>query len=201
MNKEKPYRCEPLPQDLHIHTVYSTRDPAVAPQQTLDFIREVAHAEICGISDHFDCLSWDKTIEQYIDDVKAHGFHAGIELLNSSWVEEALDYPFEYFIFHTDDEPNEYRALEWLLETGKPVIVPHPGMMGTDLGKVPPDCLIEVSNRYAWKADWRAMFKPHLDRFRFVISSDAHYPSMLNQRIARHIARELNITETLLFDS
>jgi len=35
--------------------------------------------------------------------------------------------------------------------------------------------------------------------FSFVIDSDAHQPHWLNQNIARYVARELEITETLLF--
>jgi hypothetical protein len=190
---------QPVPQDLHIHTNYSSRDPGVVPEQTLDLIRKLGHARVTGISDHFECMVMDKRLERYIEDVRAHGFHLGTELLDSSWLDQALEHPFEYYVFHTADEPGAYAALETLLETGKPVIVPHPGMMGTDLNKVPTGCLVEISNRYAWRGDWRAELGPHVHRFKFVLSSDAHHPTMLNQRFARSVARELGVQETLVF--
>lgn len=46
-----------LKQDLHIHTVYSTGDGAVVPQQTIELIAAMNHSEIIGISDHFDYLT------------------------------------------------------------------------------------------------------------------------------------------------
>ena len=43
----------PVPQDLHIHTVYSVGDSAVVPEQTPSLIHNVGYAEIIGIADHF----------------------------------------------------------------------------------------------------------------------------------------------------
>jgi len=50
-----------------------------------------------------------------------------------------------------------------------------------------------------WQNDWRAKLGPYIRRFRFVINSDAHQPHWLNQSVARYVARELGIQETLLF--
>jgi hypothetical protein len=72
--------------------------------------------------------------------------------------------------------------------------------MGTNLDRLPPECLIEVNNRYVWRNDWRAKLGPYVNRFRFVIDSDAHQPNWLNQNVARYVARELGIKETLLFE-
>jgi len=40
---------------------------------------------------------------------------------------------------------------------------------------------------------------PFTKRFRFVISSDAHQPHWLNQNVARYVAAELGVSETVLF--
>jgi histidinol phosphatase-like PHP family hydrolase len=45
-----------------------------------------------------------------------------------------------------------------------------------------------------------AFYGPYRNRFRFVISSDAHQPNWLGQSIARLAARELDIEETLVFE-
>lgn len=72
-------------------------------------------------------------------------------------------------------------------------------MTGTDLTRVPPECLVEINNRYIWRTDWRAFYGPFVDRFDFVLSSDAHQPNWLSQSVARHAAAELGVRERLLF--
>ena len=42
-------------------------------------------------------------------------------------------------------------------------------------------------------------YGPYLDRFSFVLSSDAHQPNWLNQTIARHVANSLGIDEYEVF--
>lgn len=45
-----------IPQDLHIHTVYSVGDSAVVKEQTIDLVKQIRHASIIGISDHYEYL-------------------------------------------------------------------------------------------------------------------------------------------------
>jgi histidinol phosphatase-like PHP family hydrolase len=186
----------PIKQDLHIHTTYSPGDSAVEPQQTLDLIKEVSHSEIIGISDHFELIP---DHEIYRNDVHAHQFWCGCEINLSDHVPHALELPFDYYIFHCRDRASEYRGAEKLLESGKPVIISHPMMIGADLNKVPTGCYIEVNNRYVWKADYMTFYAPHLSRFKFVLGSDAHQPNWLNHMICRHAADKMGIKETLLF--
>jgi len=187
-------------QDLHIHTVYSTGDSSIEPQQTIPLIAELNHAEIRGISDHFEYLT-GPVFEKYREEVHYYGFWCGCEVNDSVDAHEAVTYPFDYYIYHCRDRESEYRGAEKLLETGKPVIVSHPMAIGADLNKVPTGCLLEINNRYVWKNDYMAFFTPHLDRFSFTIGSDAHKPNWLNQIVARHAAAKLGIEETLLFPS
>lgn len=79
------------------------------------------------------------------------------------------------------------------------MIVAHPNALDTDLSRLPPYTLVEINNRYIWRCDWRRFYSPFKERFRFVISSDAHQPNWLNQTIARYVAAELNVEETILF--
>ncbi len=188
----------PLKQDLHIHTVYSTGDSAVVPQMTIPLIASLEHAEIRGISDHFDFLT-GPVFERYRQEVHSHGFWLGCEVNDSDDVREAVRYPYEYYIYHCRNEASEYRGAEILLETGRPVIISHPLTIGADLDRVPPECLIEVNNRYVWRADFEGYIRPHLKRFRFVIGSDAHQPHWLNHLTARHVVDRLGIEETLVF--
>ncbi|MBB6481556.1 histidinol phosphatase-like PHP family hydrolase [Spirochaeta isovalerica] len=185
-------------QDLHIHTVYSTGDSSVEPQQTIPFIAELDHAEVRGISDHFEYLT-GQVFEEYRKEVHDFGFWCGCEVNDSIDAREAAAYPFDYYIYHCRDRVSEYKGAETLLETGKPVIVSHPMAMGADLNKVPTDCLLEINNRYVWKNDYMSYFSPHLHRFRFTIGSDAHKPNWLSQNVARHAAAKLGIEETVLF--
>lgn len=188
-----------LPQDLHIHSTWSDTDGAVVPEQTIGLIAAAGHARIRGISDHFEMVvdRWD----DYRAEVLAAGLHLGTEVNGHEWVPAALDADCEYRIFHCWDRDADYRALETLLASGRPVIVAHPNALGTDLRRVPPECLVELNNRYIWRCDWHAEYGPWAGRFRFVISSDAHQPHWLGQGVARHVAAELGITETLLFQN
>lgn len=40
-----------------MHTVFSSGDGAIVPQQTLELIAAMKHAEIIGISDHLDYIT------------------------------------------------------------------------------------------------------------------------------------------------
>ncbi len=187
-------------QDLHIHTTYSSGDSAVEPQQTVEFIARLNHADIRGISDHFEYLK-GSVFEEYRRRLYANGFYCGCEVNDSADAREAVDYPFDYYIYHCRDKASEYRGAEILLDTGKPVIVSHPIAIGADLNKVPTGCFLEINNRYIWKAeDYVGYFTPHLHRFRFVLGSDAHKPNWLNQTIARQAADVLGIREQLIFE-
>lgn len=187
-----------IKQDLHIHTVFSTGDSSIEPQQTVEFIAELNHAEIRGISDHFEYLT-GPVFDIYRDKVYSYNFWCGCEVNDSRDAEEAVDYPYDYYIYHCRDKESEYRGAEMLLDTGKPVICSHPMAMGADLNKVPTGCLLEINNRYVWKNDYMSYFTPHLHRFDFTIGSDAHKPNWLNQFVARKAAEKLGIEETLLF--
>jgi histidinol phosphatase-like PHP family hydrolase len=186
-----------IPQDLHIHTTFSKLDSAIVEEQTIELIAAVRHAEIIGISDHFE--HFDEHFEEYAEKVRSFGFHVGTEVDGSQYVADAAALNFEYYIYHCRDEKTEYRGLEFLLNKGKPVIIPHPMMMGTNLDKIPRECYVELNNRYIWRFDWRKKLRPYVNRFRFVLGSDAHQPNWLNQNIARYVARELGIEETILF--
>lgn len=187
-----------LHQDLHIHTVYSVGDGAVVPQMTVEFVASINHAEVRGISDHFEYLKGE-IFDEYSREVRGHGFYLGCEVNDSREAAEAIDYPYDYYIYHCRDRESEYRGAETLLSTGKPVIVSHPMAMGADPAKVPTDCYLEINNRYVWRDDYRAYFSPWLNRFRFVVGSDAHQPNWLNQAVARKVACELGVRESILF--
>ena len=90
--------------------------------------------------------------------------------------------------------------LNILLSTGKPTIIAHPNALETNLDRVPKEAIIEINNRYIWRCDWRQEYQRYVDRFKFVINSDAHQPHWLNQNIARFVANELGIKEHLLFN-
>ena len=185
-------------QDLHIHTIFSTGDGAIVPEQTVDLIALVRHAATIGISDHFEYIFGD-TFESYSKAVRSRNFRLGTEVAGGEDAGEAAGYPFEYYIYHCPDEKTHYAGLDTLLGTGKPVVVAHPLFMGTDLGKLPEGCLVEINNRYIWRSDWRRRLTPYLGKFRFILSSDSHQPNWLNQNVARYVASELGVTETLLF--
>lgn len=188
-----------FPQDLHIHTTYSPGDSAVAMEQTIELIEEVRHAWVIGISDHFEFLV-DGLFAEYEAKVRKAGFKLGVEVDGSDWVNEAITYDnLDYFVYHCQDRDSEYRGAEKLLQTDKPVIIAHPNALATDLDRLPPDCLVEINNRYVWRTDWYSYYKPYTDEFRFVIGSDAHQPNWLGQAVARSAAARLGIEEYLLF--
>jgi hypothetical protein len=196
-----------VPQDLHMHTVYSTGDDSVASQQTVELIAAVAHARILGISDHFDFIFGDR-FEEYAADLRSCGIKVGTEVDGTDWVTDALQVDADYYVYHCRDSHKEYRGAERLADSGKPVIIAHPFMMRTNIRKIPQNCYVEINNRYIWRSNWRRELAPFVTpaagegparRYRFVISSDAHQPNWLNQNAARYVAGEMGIEETLLF--
>ena len=188
-----------VPQDLHIHSRYSTGDSSVVEQQTIALIAAVKHARSIGISDHFDYVCDEAVFHTYKNEIRSHGLKVGVEVDGSRWVERASVVDCDYYVYHCRDSGEEYRGLETLVETGKPVITAHPFILGTDLKKVPPESFIEINNRYIWRCDWRTLLPPLVSHRRFVISSDAHQPNWLNQNVARYVCREVGIEETILF--
>ena len=188
---------EPLPQDLHVHTVFSRHDGSVVPEQTVELVARIAHARVLGISDHLEYVG--DAFEEYARTVRAHRLRLGLEVNGAEWVGAALALPVDYYLYHCRDRAEDYRGAENLADSGKPVIIAHPNALQTDLSRVSPSCLVEINNRYAWRDQgWKAL-AAHVGRFRFVIGSDAHQPHWLNQTAARFIARELGVRETLLF--
>ena len=185
-------------QDLHIHTIYSSGDSAVVKEQTINLIAKIHHAEIIGISDHFEYLE-GSVFQKYSEEVKAHNFKLGTEIDGHHKVDSAIQYNFDYYIYHCWDSEKDYKALDRLLLTNKPVIIAHPYAVGTDLSKVSADCYVEINNRYVYRYDWKKYFEHFIDKFRFVLSSDAHQPNWLSQNISRYVAMDLGIEETILF--
>ncbi len=189
-----------LNQDLHIHSVWSTGDTAVVPEQTIPFIAEIGHAKIRGMSDHFDYLT-GSIFHRYEKEVRGFGFLLGTEVNGEEWVSEALTYPFDYYVYHCRDRKRDYAGADRLLTSGKPVIIAHPFALGTDIDKTAPECVIEINNRYIWRHRWRELLQPYAGIRRFVLSSDAHQPNWLNQTIARYAAGVMGIREEILFQA
>ncbi|MCG6861786.1 MAG: hypothetical protein LJE70_10980 [Chromatiaceae bacterium] len=187
-----------LPQDLHIHSTWSSGDASVVPEQTIGFIADLRHARVAGISDHFELVGED-FFEDYSREVRAADLKVGMEIDGHDWVPAAEAAEADYRIFHCYDRDADYKALNRLVETGQPVIVAHPNALNTNLYRVPPECLVEINNRYIWRCDWRSYYGPFVDRFEFVMSSDAHQPNWLNQTVARYVATQLGVREKLLF--
>jgi histidinol phosphatase-like PHP family hydrolase len=187
-----------LQQDLHIHTTFSTSDSAVVPEQTVALVAAVRHARTVGISDHLDSLV-EGRFDAYNREVRQAGLRLGVEVDGHRWAAEAKRYDVDYYIVHCRDQDADYRCLEILLATGKPVIIAHPNALGTDLGRVPAECLVEINNRYVWRSEWASYYGPFKERFRFVIGSDAHQPNWLGQAVARHVAAQLGVQEHLVF--
>jgi hypothetical protein len=185
-----------LPQDLHIHTTFSRDDGAVAPEQTVQLVAAIAHARIVGISDHLESIAGD--FSTYADTVRSRGFFVGTEVNGADWIGEAEAVDAQYYVYHCRDRERDYRGTERLLATGKPLIIAHPLILDTNLRRLPPQCLIEINNRYVWRSNWQSL-RPFTATFSFVIDSDAHQPHWLNQNVARYVAGELGISETLLF--
>jgi len=187
-----------LQQDLHIHTTYSTGDSAVVPEQTVALVAAIRHAKIVGISDHFDYLV-NGDFEGYEKELRQAGFKVGVEVDGHSWVAEAKNYDVDYYIYHCRDQNADYRSLEKLVATGKPVIIAHPNMFHTNLNHVPSECLVEINNRYVWRTDWKQYYGPFTNQFKFVFGSDAHQPNWLSQTVAHYAAAQLGIKEHLVF--
>jgi histidinol phosphatase-like PHP family hydrolase len=186
------------PQDLHVHSTYSRHDSAVVPEQTLERIASIGHARVLGISDHLESIL--EIFDLYSRSVRSFDFRLGAEVNGAEWVAEAEALPLEYYIYHCRNRGRDYSGAARLLATGKPLIIAHPTMLGTDLKKVPPACLIEINNRYVWRPGGLEGLRPFRERFRFVIGSDAHQPHWLNQNVARAVAVELGVEEALLFE-
>lgn len=241
-----------LIQDLHIHTIFSSEE--CCPEQTLEMINEVRHADIIGISDHFEQI---QDVETYFTEVKRFHFHVGTEIDGTRMLEKAVEFPFEYFFYHCRDHENDYNGIDKLLKTGKPVIISHPNIFNTDPLKIPKECFVEINNSHVLESpidpklfsqfeDHRQVsnelervnaelnkdnenkelfnlsrllyvklkqiektkgicgidyLKRFTDKFKIVLTSDAHFPNQLNQIIARHVANKLGINETILFSS
>ena len=189
----------PYPQDLHIHTVFSGQDNSVVPEQTPELVAWIAHAQVIGISDHFEQFA-DKAYDEYVERIRSLDMLVGTEVDGAASVDFATSLAFDYYIYHCRNIVADYRGIERLLATGRPVIIAHPNALETDLDRVPDVCLVEINNRYIWRCNWRVFYGPHLDRFRFVISSDAHQPHWLSQSVARRVAAELGIQEQRIAD-
>ncbi|RJQ65779.1 MAG: hypothetical protein C4519_27110 [Desulfobacteraceae bacterium] len=187
-----------LQQDLHIHTTYSKSDSAVVPEQTISLVAAVKHARMVGISDHFENLV-DGQFQTYEREVRQAGLKVGIEVDGQAWVIEAARCTVDYYIFHCRDRDADYRSLDGLLATRRPVIIAHPNALDTDLNRIPTECLIEINNRYIWRSDWKQFYGPFRDRFKFVLSSDAHQPNWLGQAVAQYAAGRLGVEEHLVF--
>ena len=187
-----------LQQDLHIHTIFSSSDSSVVPEQTVALVAAVKHAVIAGISDHLECLV-NGDFESYEKEVRQVGFKVGVEVDGHPWVDDATNYDVDYYIFHCRDQNADYRSLDKLLATDKPVIIAHPNVFHTNLNHVSSECLIEINNRYIWRTDWMQYYGPFTDQFKFVLGSDAHQPHWLSQTIAHDAAAQLGIEEHLVF--
>jgi histidinol phosphatase-like PHP family hydrolase len=187
------------PQDLHIHTIFSKYDSSVVAEQTPELVVRVGHAQVLGISDHFEHIA-DDDYADYVARLRALKLLLGTEVDGAASVDSAAALAFDYYIYHCRDLAADYRGAERLLATGRPVIIAHPNALQTDLHRVPEACLVELNNRYIWRCDWQAFYAPHKERFRFVISSDAHQPNWLSQAVARNAAAELGIRELSITD-
>ena len=140
-----------VPQDLHIHTKFSSYDRSIVPEQTPDLIAGLRHAEIIGISDHLECLVQDNSVDEYIDSVRSYDFYLGLEVNGSEWISTALDINTDYYVYHCYDKDEDYSGIEKLLASGKPLIVAHPYYLNTNLERIPSECYIEINNRYVWR--------------------------------------------------
>lgn len=185
-------------QDLHIHTVFSHTDSSIVPEQTPELIAQVQHARVIGISDHWEALT--ANFEVYQQTLRQYGLYVGTEVDGGESVKEALKVHPDYYIYHCRDSEMDYKGVELLLTKQQPVIIAHPLMLETDLKRIPPECLIEINNRYVWRGFWKEKLKDAVSRFRFVLSSDAHQPNWLSQAVSGYVARELGVEETVLFE-
>lgn len=132
------------PQDLHIHTTFSRYDTSVVPEQTPELIVRVRHATVLGISDHFEHFAED-AYGHYVDRLRSLGVLVGTEVDGAPSVDDAANLDFDYYIFHCYDRAADYKAVEKLLSTQRPVIIAHPNALRTNLNRLPPECLVEKS--------------------------------------------------------
>lgn len=183
-------------QDLHIHTIFSTTDTQIVPEQTLELIASIRHAKIIGISDHLDMI---EDLDLYRKTVRKFNFHLGVEIDGAEYVDDAIAFKPDYFVYHCYNRISDYKGAEKLLSDGKPVIIAHPNVLGTNLKEVNKNCYIEINNRYIWRDSAKYFYEPHVNDFKFVFSSDAHQPNWLNQIIAKKYADKLGIKETIIF--
>jgi len=68
------------------------------------------------------------------------------------------------------------------------VIIAHPNALDTNLDRVPPECLVELDNRYVRRRNRWTFYGPFVDRLRFVISSAAlihREPLSLEEGVAK----------------
>jgi histidinol phosphatase-like PHP family hydrolase len=186
-----------LPQDLHVHTTWSTTDGAIDPRQTVELVAGVRHALILGVSDHLEAVV--DRFDEYARSIRGHGLWLGTEVDGADWAPRAVALPVDYFVYHCRNRAEDYRGAATLLATGKPLIIAHPQMLETDPDRLPTGCLIEINNRYVWQRDGEPLFAACIGRFDFVISSDAHQPHWLSQSVARAVAERLGIPEKILF--
>ena len=187
------------PQDLHVHTIFSKYDSAIVLEQTPELISRISHAEIIGISDHFEHFA-DTEYDEYVEHIRSLNLLLGTEVDGAASVDFAASLEFDYYIYHCRDRAADYAGAERLLATGRPVIIAHPNTLHTNLERVPDACLIELNNRYIWRCDWFEFYAPYREMFRFVISSDAHQPNWLSQSVARKAAAELGVQEVFIQD-
>lgn len=186
-------------QDLHIHTTYSSFDSAVVSEQTISMVAFAKHAEIVGISDHFEMFMPHRW-EEYRNEVRKNGFRLGTEVNGHASVDKALEFDFDYYVYHCwGNQPADYKGFEKLNSKGKPVIIAHPYATATDLNLIAPGSIVEINNRYIWHYDWEKFLRPYIGKFRWVFSSDAHQPNWLNHVICRQVGAAMGIEETILF--
>jgi hypothetical protein len=104
----------PYPQDLHIHTIFSDKDSSVVPEQTPELVARIAHAQVIGISDHFEHFA-DKAYEEYVARVRSLDMFVGTEIDGAASVDFATSLAFDYYIYHCRNIAADYRAIERLL--------------------------------------------------------------------------------------
>ena len=114
-----------VPQDLHIHTVFSTGDSAIVREQTPEFIFKIRHAQVIGISDHFEYIVDPDIFNIYEKELRRYGFYVGTEISGFSLISKAIKTNCDYFVYHCSED-KDYKAVELLLDTKKPVIIAHP---------------------------------------------------------------------------
>lgn len=188
-----------LNQDLHIHTIFSNGDSAIVAEQTPELVYRISHARIIGISDHFEYINNEENYNSYCKSLRHYNFKIGTEINGHEFVKMAMTFNFDYYLYHCWDKEADYKAIKFLLNTNKPVIIAHPYACDTNLDKIPRECYLELNNRYLYRYDWFNYLKNYTLEFKFVLGSDAHQPHWLNQNVAIMVAKQLGIKESILF--